>query len=177
MKEKLRKYIGLKLALVLAGAGFISGGLALAKIPIGSGKQGDLAISLTAKKVILKENNQEQLLEADQAMPGEIIQYDAHYQNMGTAALRNLSPTLPIPEGMVFLPSSAHPPLAAASLDGKTFQSVPITKEILLANGEKQTVEVSPTEYRALQWKLGDLKKGGQAIVTARTQINDVITR
>ena len=162
-----------KLTGVLLGLGLIPGGLAWAASPTvqrGNAKN-DLAISLTAQKVVKQADGKEKLLAADRAFPGEVIQYDALYRNQSAKPLSNVSPTLPIPNGMVFIPDSAAPAPAEASLDGKIFQRIPIMRKIRMPNGEQKEEEVPATEYRALRWQAGDLAAGATTTVTARTKL------
>jgi uncharacterized repeat protein (TIGR01451 family) len=131
----------------------------------------DLSISLTAKRVVTQADGKERLMPADRAFPGEVIQYDALYQNQTAKPLHAVAPTLPIPGGMVFVPNSASPAPTEASLDGKTFQKIPIVRKVTLPNGEQKEMEVSPTEYRALRWHAGELAAGANTTVTARTRL------
>src|SRR5262245_58066656 len=55
----------------------------------------DLAISLTAKKVVVQPDGKEKLIAADRAFPGEVIQYDALYVNQSAKPLTSVAPTLP----------------------------------------------------------------------------------
>ena len=162
-----------KLASALLGVGFILAGItwvASASAAPATAKS-DLAISLTAKKVVRQADGKEKLLPADRAFPGEVIQYDALYQNQSAKLLTNVSPTLPIPNGMVFVPESATPAPAETSLDGKKFQPIPILRKITMPNGEEKEEQVPATEYRALRWSVGDLAAGGKTTVTARTML------
>ena len=131
----------------------------------------DLAISLTAKKVVVQSDGKEKLVAADRAFPGEVIQYDALYVNQSAKPLTSVAPTLPIPNGMVFVPESASPAPSEASLDGRNFQTLPILRKVRMPSGEEKEVEVPATEYRALRWKASDLAAGAKTAITARTKL------
>ena len=131
----------------------------------------DLAISLTAKKVVTQSDGKEKLVAADRAFPGEVIQYDALYVNQSAKPLTSVAPTLPIPSGMVFVPDSASPALSEASLDGRKFEPLPILRKVRMPSGEEKEIEVPATEYRALRWKAGDLAAGARTTITARTKL------
>jgi hypothetical protein len=148
-----------KLAGALLGAGLILGGITWAASPAVSSvtAKSELAISLTAKKVVKQADGKEKLLAADRAFPGEVIQYDALYVNQTAKLLTSVSPTLPIPNGMIFVPNSAMPAPTEASLDGKSFQKIPILRKVTTPTGEEKEEEVPATEYRALRWQAGDL--------------------
>ena len=170
-KLKVRTLLSVKLTTALLGVSVIIAGISWADSPKAQHQPGDLAISLEARKVVKQPDGQEKLLPAERAFPGEVVQYDALYFNKSLKALQNVSPTLPIPNGMVFVPESAKPVPAEASLDGRKFELIPIKRKVTLPNGEVAEKEVSPTEYRALRWHLGDMAAGSQTTVIARTKL------
>jgi len=155
----------------LLGAALILAGLLAAGNTSAQTAKNDLAISLTAKKVVTQADGKEKLVAADRAFPGEVIQYDALYVNQSAKPLTSVAPTLPIPNGMVFVAASASPAPTEASLDGKKFERLPIVRKVTMPNGEEKEIEVPATEYRALRWKAGDLAAGGKTTVTARTKL------
>jgi uncharacterized repeat protein (TIGR01451 family) len=162
-----------KLTGLLLSLGLITGGHTWAASPSvqSANAKNDLAISLTAKRVIKQADGKEKLLAADRAFPGEVIQYDALYVNQTAKPLTSVSPTLPIPNGMIFVPNSATPAPAEASLDGKSFQKIPIMRKVTTPAGEEKEEEIPATEYRALRWQAGDLAAGATTTVTARTKL------
>lgn len=162
-----------KLTGLLLGFSLILGGSSWAASPTvqSASAKNDLAISLTAKKVVLQADGKEKLVAADRAFPGEVIQYDALYVNQSAKPLTGVAPTLPIPNGMVFVPESASPAPSEASLDGKKFEPLPILRKVRMPSGEEKQVEVPATEYRALRWKAGDLAAGAKTAITARTKL------
>jgi len=160
-----------KLTGALLGIGLVFSGLTWADSAVAQSAKNDLAISLTAKKVVRQADGKEKLLPADRAFPGETIQYDALYLNQSAKSLSGVAPTLPIPNGMIFVPESATPAPAQASLDGKKFQPIPIMRKVTLPTGEEKEEEVPATEYRALRWNAGDLAAGAKTTVTARTKL------
>ncbi len=130
----------------------------------------DVTISLVAQKVVTKDGK-EALVAADRAVPGDVIQYEAHCHNHSQQRVHRLSPSLPIPAGMVFVPGSARPAPAEASLDGMNFSSLPLQRRITRPGGQVAMVEVPATEYRALRWQVGNLDAGSKTNVTARTRL------
>jgi len=169
--KEIRRNPTLRWTSGLLGVAFLLGGLTWAAANKAQIAKSDLAISLVARKVVVQADGKEQLLPAERAYPGEIIQYDAHYVNQSGDSLGRVSPVIPIPNGMVYLPNSANPPPAEASLDGRTFAPIPLRRTVVTPSGERRVEEVPPTEYRALRWRLGALTAGGQATVTARTKL------
>jgi uncharacterized repeat protein (TIGR01451 family) len=131
----------------------------------------DVVVTLKAQKVLRGPDGNEVLKVADRAMPGEVIQYDAIYKNESKNGVRNLVPTLPIPPGLEYIPDSAKPAPAKASLDGKTFEPLPLKRQVKLATGETVEQPVPPSEIRALRWELGDLDAGAAAQISARARL------
>jgi len=153
-------------------AGCVLGGLAWADVPQRLlGNKPDLEVQLETWKVVRQADGQESLENAQRAFPGEVIQYDAHYVNQSDHILGRVSPMLPIPEGMVMVPDSARPAPQEASLDGKTFESIPVKRRVTMPGGEIVEETVAPSEYRALRWHVGDMAAGKSTTVSVRTQV------
>src|SRR5438128_1685041 len=91
--------------------------------------QGDVAVKLIAKKVIVTDGR-ESLESAGKARPGDLIQYEAAYQNTSKATVKNLLATVPVPHGLAFVADTAKPTGAQASVDGKIFKPIPLTREV-----------------------------------------------
>jgi uncharacterized repeat protein (TIGR01451 family) len=161
---------GQGMTFALLGFGLIVSGLSWAETPRAQ-RHRDLAISLTASKVIAQPDGKETLQSAERAFPGEVIQYDAHYRNESAKTIRDLAPTLPIPNGMSYVPDSAKPAPVKASLDGKTFEDIPLKRKVTLPNGEVEEREVPASEYRALRWFVGEVEAGGSTTVMARAKL------
>jgi hypothetical protein len=132
---------------------------------------GDVRVTLKAQKVLRTKDGREILQAAERAFPGEIIQYDALYQNQSKKGVHNLEPTLPIPAGLEYLPQSIAPAPAKASLDGRTFASIPLTRSVNMPDGGVKQEPVPYSEYRALRWEIGDLESGKTAAVSARARL------
>lgn len=152
------------LALVMAA--FMGGQNALAQAA-----KNDVVVTLKAQKVLRGPDGKEVLKVADRATPGEVIQYDAIYKNQGKDGVRNLVPTLPIPPGLEYIPDSAKPAPTKASLDGKTFEPLPLKRQVKLPSGEIVEQPVPPSEIRALRWEIGDLDAGAAAEISARARL------
>lgn len=126
----------------------------------------DLDIVLSARTVMVDQTGRELLVEAD-AAPGDIVEYRAIFVNAGAKPLRHLEPTLPIPDGMAYLPAASLPAPHLASLDGKKFEPVPL----ILERGVELFIEVPPAAYRALRWQVTELAPGETITVTARARV------
>ncbi len=131
---------------------------------------GGVAVELTANR-ITNTQGREVLSSAAQAHPGETLEYRATYRNDGATEARGLAATLPIPLGTAYVPGSASPRRAEASLDGRTFAAIPLMRSVRTADGRTVVREVPASEYRALRWPLGALSKNQSRAVTARVRI------
>jgi uncharacterized repeat protein (TIGR01451 family) len=153
----------------------VSALLALAFMaPVAAHAQGDVRVSMMAHRVTTTDRGEERLAPAEQARPGETLEYRARYRNAGDRAVRQLVASLPIPEGLEFVPGTAAPARVLASLDGRTFAPVPLKRRVRLASGEEVEQLVPYREYRALRWTLGDLAARGEETVRARMRVTPV---
>lgn len=130
----------------------------------------DLKLNLKAFKVV-KKGNQETLVAAEKVKPKEIVEYQVNYFNSGARTLKNISATLPIPAALEYLPGTASPLGARASLDGKTFAAMPLKRKMKAADGTEKTVLVPYSEYRFLRWFHGDLGPNKSTLVSARAKL------
>ena len=130
----------------------------------------NVTVQLTANRVT-KTQGRESLAPAEQARPGETLEYRAVYRNDGAVEARHLAATLPIPRGTTYVPGSASPARVEASLDGSRFAAVPLTRVVRGADGRNVVREVPVAEYRALRWPLGSLASRQSRAVTARVRI------
>jgi uncharacterized repeat protein (TIGR01451 family) len=150
------------LALALAMAALVAASVAHAA--------GGVTVELTANRVT-KSQGRDVLAPAEQARPGDLLEYRARYKNDGKSEARGLAATLPIPRGTQYVPGTALPRRVEASLDGHTFAPVPLTRKVRLADGRTVTREVPVSEYVALRWPLGALPASQSREVTARVRI------
>lgn len=128
-------------------------------------------VRLQAFQVVAQDKGGEKLVPATEANPGDTIEYQVTYRNNGKSAAKAVAATLPVPEGaMVYLEGSAAPKAVQASLDGKQYGPLPLTREVM-RNGRRTAEPVPPEQYRFLRWELGDLAPGKAATVTSRMRI------
>lgn len=130
----------------------------------------DVKVKLNSYKVVNK-HNKERLVEAKSAKPGDLIEYQAIYQNYSKKSVAGVMAVLPIPSGMEFVPKTVKPKSMMVSLDGKTFSKPPLKQKISLPNGGIKYRLVSHAEYRFLRWKLGKIPAGKKRIVRARVKV------
>ena len=163
----MHRFVRLMLAIAIAAAvappAFAAG--APAKPATGS-----VAVELSANRVT-KQQGKEVLVAADEAKPGELIEYRALYRNDGASEAKGLLATLPIPRGTQYVAGSALPRGVQASLDGRTFAAVPLKRTVKTPDGRTVVQEVPVAEYRALRWPLGALPSRDQRTVSARVRV------
>jgi len=118
----------------------------------------------------------EKLVPALEAEVGDTIEYQITYRNQGKTPAQAVAATLPIPAGsMSYLAGSAAPKAVQASLDGKTFAPLPLTREVV-RKGLRVVERVPASEYRFLRWSLGDLAPGQAVTVSSRVKVVSVGT-
>jgi uncharacterized repeat protein (TIGR01451 family) len=161
---------GRRLYSAILAISLLAGALGAARPAFAQNKT-DVAVSLVAQKVATGKDGREVLRPADRAFPGEVVQYDALYRNTSARSVRNLAPTLPIPPGLEYVPDSAKPAPAQASVDGKAFAPFPLLRPVKQADGTVLQRPVPWSEYRALRWSMGDLDAGKSVTVSARARL------
>jgi len=130
----------------------------------------NVTVALQAFKV-----SGQKLVATTEAQPGDTIEYQVTYRNAGATPARDVMATLPVPEGgMHYLANSAAPAKVLASLDGKQYAAVPLTRAVV-RNGKPTTEAVPVSEYRFLRWQLGDIAPGRSVTVTSRMRLEGAL--
>lgn len=145
-------------------------------VPLVAFAQGSVTVDLKAHRVAQDARGQETLAPADQAKPGETVEYVATYRNRDAAPAAQVTATLPVPAGMEYLPKSAKPAAVMASLDGQKFAPVPLMRKVRAADGREIEREVPASEYRYLRWSLGTLAGKSERAVRARMRVTPAAT-
>jgi len=131
-------------------------------------------VRLQAFQVVAQDQGAEKLVPATDAEVGDTIEYQITYQNQGKSAAQAVAATLPVPEGaMSYLAGSAAPKAVQASVDGKKFAPLPLTREVV-RKGLRIVERVPVSEYRFLRWDLGDLAPGQAVTVSSRMKVISV---
>jgi uncharacterized repeat protein (TIGR01451 family) len=136
----------------------------------------EVTAKLTASKVV-KSDDKETLAAAEQVKPGDVVEYTATYQNTGKSAVNNVKASLPIPQGMEFMPDSTRPGDAMASVDGTNFAKVPLKRTVKGPDGKMVEQLVPYSQYRALRWNLGEIAGGASKAVSARMKVKGPISK
>jgi hypothetical protein len=128
-------------------------------------------VSLDRKKVSLVDGK-EQLVPATSAKPGEVIEEVATYSNRSKKTFK-VDATLPVPQYTELVIDSTRPTNVKASVDGKVFAPLPLTRKVKQPNGVEVQQLVPVSEYRFLRWTGVDLGPEKSFAVSARFKLND----
>jgi uncharacterized repeat protein (TIGR01451 family) len=141
-------------------------GLATAK------PEDDLAITMTQYKVVVKDGK-EATEAADDAKPGDVIEYAAEYRNKGNKPLSAVMAIIPVPAGTEYLPDTAKPGPAFASLKGDKYEAVPLKRKVKQADGKEVEQLVPYSEYRFVRWTVGDMAPGKSQKYSLRVKLEN----
>ena len=133
--------------------------------------QQDVVVTMEVKKVVKGDDGKESLESADQAKPGDILQYTATYANKVKKTWRDMEATIPIPPYTEYVPGSSRPAGAKASLDGQSFQAIPLRRKVKQADGKEVTQLVPYGEYRTLRWFVGKLSENQELKFSTRVKV------
>ena len=139
-------------------------------VPARAQATSEVTVELSAHRVIQK-NGKEVLESAEKARPGEVVEYRAACRNTSSHTVKSVAATLPVPAGMEYQAGSAEPRGATASLDGKTFDVMPLKRKERLADGREVVREVPVSEYRYLRWTIASLDARAEKSVRARLRV------
>jgi hypothetical protein len=131
----------------------------------------DVVVTMEVKKVVKADDGKESLESADQAKPGDILQYTATYVNKVKKTWRDMEATIPVPPYTEYVPGSSRPAGAKASLDGQNFQSIPLRRKVKQADGKEITQLVPYGEYRTLRWFVGKLAENQELKFSSRVKV------
>jgi uncharacterized repeat protein (TIGR01451 family) len=133
--------------------------------------QKDLQVTMEVKKVVKTADGKESLEPADQAKPGDVLQYTAVYANKSKNTLRDLEATIPVPPYTEYVPGSSRPAGAKASVDGQSFQSIPLRRKVKQADGKEVMQLVPYADYRTLRWFAGNLSANQELKFSTRVKV------
>jgi len=174
MKHRLT--VALVLTLALVGTGWAqlapparAGGPA-SPAPA-SQEQKAVTVALTQQKVVKDDKGRETLVEAETVKPGDTLEYRAVYKNVSAQPVKQLAATIPLPEGLEYLPNSAQPRKGVqfAPASG-VYGAEPLTRK--LPNGRTENLAYS--EYRTVRWSVDQLAPGAEVTVVARAKVETV---
>jgi len=125
---------------------------------------------LEVRKIVRAADGRESVASADTAKPGDTLEYVVTYTNNTAQAVRDFQATLPIPQATEYIPASARPATAKASLDARSFEAMPLKRKVL-RDGRDVEEDVALREYRYLRWSAPELGAGKTLTYTARVRV------
>lgn len=132
---------------------------------------------MTVAQVIQAADGTERLAPAERVSPGETLQYALTYANRTEDPLEGFMVVGPVPEGTDFVAGSASSSLQAtleAQVAELGWSAVPVMREEILPDGTVGRVEVPPSEYQALRWRVdGAVAPGLTVEATYRVRVED----
>ena len=131
-----------------------------------------LEIKLVRSKVTSNKGT-EVMESAAIAKPGEILEEVATYTSTSRSTLKNLEATLPVPRNTELILASVKPANARASIDGKTFSKLPLTRKVRNPSGVEVEVLVPVSEYLFLRWYPGEIAPNKPLVFSARFKVSD----
>ncbi len=124
-----------------------------------------LKMQLTANQVVTNAEGKISYVPVRTAPKGTVIQYKASYLNTINKDIQDLSVVLPIPANMTFN-GEASPASAQASIDGKNYADMPLTRKV-----DGKMIKIPYSEYRSLRWNIKLLPAQKSATVALNTVV------
>lgn len=125
--------------------------LVLAGTSVALAAPAEVTSQLEVHKVVVKDGKTE-LETAKKAYPGDLLDYQLDYLNHTGSSIHQLTATLPVPQGAVFVPGGPGPSPEMASVDGVHFQPYPLETKVVSHDGKATQVPVPFSQYRAVRW-------------------------
>lgn len=124
----------------------------------------EVKTELSSYKVITGADGKVEKVSAEQGSPGDVLEYVFYIKNEDPAAIYNLNPIIPIPEGTTVIQSSISPQKNyKVSVNGRDFLDYPIKKD---------NVAVPMGDYKAVSWEIPQLNEGMEANLKLQVKIN-----
>jgi uncharacterized repeat protein (TIGR01451 family) len=138
-------------------------------------QKGPLESTLEQHKVAKAADGRESLVPATGVRPGDLIEYAATYRNTGRAPITGVQATVPIPPNTEYVPGSADPQDAKASIDGVTYAAMPLKRQVT-RDGKAVDELVPAREYRYLRWSAPQIAGEKSVTFTARVRVLDDVS-
>lgn len=141
-----------------------------ADVATDAASEGAVKVKLTQARVDMQEGK-EKLVEVESVKPGDVIEYRAVYTNTSKETVRELTATLPLPDGLDYLAKSAKaseglPLVQVVARDGQSG-----TEPLMVTQAGKK-VEMPASQYRVLRWRVGSMVAGRSVTVSARARVS-----
>ena len=149
--------------------------LMLATPSLAIAKEGHLKVTSKVQKmsVVTKDGKKSyKFLPATKVLPGELVQYNTFYENIGNQAAENINIVNPIPKHLVYLPNSAQGKNTNImfSVDGGKHYGKAGTLKVRGSDGKLYPAK--PSNYTHIKWQyLGSLAPKTKQAVAFRARL------
>ena len=149
--------------------------LVLTTSQVTSAQEGHLKVTSKVQKMIVvtKEGKKSyKFLPTTKVLPGETVQYNTFYENVGTKAADNINIVNPIPKHLVYLPNSARGENTSIvfSVDGGKNYGKAGTLKVKGSDGKYYPAK--PSNYTHIKWQyLGSLAPKNKQAVAFRARL------
>lgn len=128
-----------------------------------------IQVVLVQKKVVKDDKGAEKLVDlTDGVKPGEVIEYQATYKNVGERVIKAIKAELPVPDGLEYVPKSARP---AAGVQFTSRQGEAGAEPLTRKSGAGKAEPVPYSQYGEIRWTIDEIAPGKEVVVKARTML------
>ena len=150
--------------------------LALLSSQAAMAAQGHLKVTSKVQKMVMVTkadgNKAYNFLPATKVLPGEMLQYNTYYENIGNQAADNINIVNPIPKHLIYLPNSAQGKNTdiVFSVDGGKNYGKAGTLKVRGSDGNLYPAQ--PSNYTHIKWQyLGNLAPKTKQAVAYRARL------
>jgi uncharacterized repeat protein (TIGR01451 family) len=131
---------------------------------------------MVAKKIVVRGEEGEIALPAENVFPNDTVEYTLRYVNSGTAIAAGVDLIGPVPSGTVYIEKTATdvPQLTPyfSIDDGKNWQTTPVMYEAIRKDGTVEKKKATPDMITHVKWSMGGtLGVGEEVTVSYRVQV------
>ena len=150
--------------------------LMLSTSQLSAAQQGHLKVTSKVQKMVIVTKNDGnkayEFMPATKVLPGETVQYNTFYENVGNEAAENINIVNPIPTHLVYLPNSAQGKNTdiVFSVDGGKHYGKAGTLKVRGTDGKLYPAK--PSDYTHIKWQyLGSLAPKTKQAVAFRARL------
>ena len=150
--------------------------MAILSAPAIAAQEGHLKVTSKVQKMVVVTKNDGnkayEFLPAAKVLPGETVQYNTYYENIGNQAADNINIVNPIPKHLVYLPNSAQGQNTniVFSVDGGKHYGKAGTLKVRGSDGKLYPAK--PSNYTHIKWQhLGSLAPKTTQAVAFRARL------
>lgn len=123
----------------------------------------EVKTELKHRKIVKNEKGTIEKVAPESVSPGDILEYTFIIDNLEQESIKNLSPTIPVPNGTTLIPETGNPSNYLVSINGRDFFPYPIKVD---------GVPVQDSEYKGVSWNIEELKPEEKVELQVQVKIN-----